>query len=61
MENLLSVEFVQAGFSIAVAAFLLIRLEDRMKSLTEAINLLRRCQVCKFNAELNNDIQGKTL
>ena len=44
-------EFVESlisnGFAVAVAAFLLIRLEREIKDLRIAIDGLRRCQVCK--------------
>ena len=59
MENsFFSIETMQAGFSVAVAAFLLIRLENRVRSLTDAINQLRTCQVCKFKEE-PGDLQAK--
>lgn len=38
-----------AGFPVAVAAWLLIRLETRLESLTRAIEGLRRCQVCRLD------------
>lgn len=38
-----------AGFPVAVAAWLLIRLEARLESLTRAIEGLRRCQVCRLD------------
>jgi len=38
-----------AGFPVAVAAFLLMRLEKRLESLTRAIEGLRRCQVCRLD------------
>lgn len=41
MENLL-----QTGFSVAVAAFLLLRTERELRLLREAILLLRHCQTC---------------
>lgn len=43
---------VQTTFSIAVAAYLLVRMETRMSELTEAINELqaglRKCIECDF-------------
>ena len=39
---------VQSGFSVGVAAFLLIRLEKELKALTQAIQDLKICQVCEF-------------
>lgn len=38
-----------AGFPVAVAAFLLLRLEKRLDALTHAIEGLRRCQVCRLD------------
>ena len=38
---------VQSGFSVGVAAFLLIRLDNDIKDLTKAIEGLKRCQICK--------------
>ena len=39
---------IQFGFPVAVAAFVLLRLEREIKRLVGAIEGLRRCQVCKF-------------
>ena len=44
MEN-----FINNGFAIAVAAFLLLRVERQMRKLTDAILLLRHCQVCRLS------------
>ncbi len=33
----------QSGFSVAVAAYLLVRMESRLEALTQAINELRHC------------------
>ncbi|MBR0097070.1 MAG: YvrJ family protein [Synergistaceae bacterium] len=44
MEN-----FINNGFAIAVAAFLLIRVEHQLKKLTDAILLLRHCQICRLS------------
>ena len=41
--------FLQGSFAIAVAAFLLIRLEKRIDDLTKAINMLRHCTNCKLS------------
>jgi len=41
--------FVQNSFSIAVAAFLLLRMEREMRLLSEAIDKLRYCQTCRFS------------
>ena len=50
---------IQNSFSVAVAAFLLIRTERELKGLREAIDRLRQCQVCRFSplfsAENHND------
>jgi hypothetical protein len=48
MDFLLSPEWLQSGFAICVAAFLLIRLERELRRLSQAIEQLRRCQVCRF-------------
>jgi hypothetical protein len=39
---------LQNGFSIVVAAFLLLRMERELRVLREAIDRLRHCQVCRF-------------
>ena len=45
--------FVQAAlqnsFSVAVAAFLLLRMEQELRGLREAIDQLRHCQNCRFS------------
>ena len=45
--------FVQAAlqnsFSVAVAAFLLLRMERELRGLREAIDRLRHCQNCRFS------------
>ena len=41
--------FVQTTFSIAVAAFLLLRMEREIRALREAIDRLRYCQICRFS------------
>jgi len=40
---------LQNCFSIVVAAFLLLRMEGEMRALSEAIDRLRYCQVCRFS------------
>jgi hypothetical protein len=40
---------LQNGFSIAVAAFLLLRMERELRALREAIDRLRYCQICRFS------------
>lgn len=41
--------FFQGGFSVAVAAFLLIRMEKELRLLREAIEGLRHCQTCTLS------------
>lgn len=38
--------FLQGSFAIAVAAFLLLRMEKELRKLREAIETLRHCQTC---------------
>lgn len=38
--------FLQNSFSVAVAAFLLLRVEKELRALRESITLLRHCQTC---------------
>lgn len=38
-------------FSVAVAAFLLLRMEKRLSQLTDAINGLKHCQTCTLAAD----------
>jgi hypothetical protein len=40
---------LQNGFSIVVAAFLLLRMEKELRALREAIDRLRHCQICRFD------------
>ena len=40
---------LQSGFSVAVAAFLLLRMERELRGLRRAIELLRHCQTCKVS------------
>jgi hypothetical protein len=58
-------EVFQGYFSIAVAAFLLIRLERDIQKLTAAIERLRYCQVCRvprmYNEKNENAPQHKPL
>jgi len=37
------------GFPVAVAAFLLLRMEKELRALRMAIERLRHCQICKFS------------
>lgn len=46
------------GFPVAVAAFLLLRMEKELRALRMAIERLRHCQICKFS-EFNIDGEGK--
>lgn len=39
-------DFIQHGFSIAVAAFLLARVERELRALRGAIETLRHCPTC---------------
>ena len=39
----------QNGFLVAVAAFLLLRMERELRGLREAIDRLRHCQNCRFS------------
>ena len=40
---------LQSGFSVAVAAFLLLRMERELRGLRRAIELLRHCQTCRLS------------
>ncbi|MDR1732195.1 MAG: YvrJ family protein [Synergistaceae bacterium] len=40
---------LQNGFSVAVAAFLLLRMENELRALRGAIDRLRYCQNCCFS------------
>lgn len=44
MENL-----IENGFAVAVAGFLLLRVEKQVKRLADAISLLRHCQICRVS------------
>ena len=46
------------GFPVAVAAFLLLRMEKELRALRKAIERLRHCQICKFS-EFDKDGEGK--
>lgn len=49
---------LQHGFSVVVAAYLLVRLEKKMTDLTEAITELRHCmevKVARFEAHLSRN------
>ena len=47
--------FMQNGFSVAVAAFLLMRMEKELRLLREAIITLRHCASCRFSPGGNED------
>ena len=52
--------FLQGGFAVAVAAFMLLRMEKRLNKLIKAIVLLRHCQTCKLSpwfGELESFVQ----
>ena len=38
-----------SGFPIAVAVYLLVRMETELRSLREAIETLKRCSHCKYS------------
>lgn len=38
-----------ATFPVAVAGYLLLRLESRLEALTRSIENLRKCQVCRLD------------
>lgn len=50
-------DFFQYGFSVAVAAFLLLRMEKELRLLREAIEHLKHCQSCKFSPTLDKEIK----
>lgn len=41
--------FLQASFSVAVAAFLLVRMEKELRLLRGAIENLRHCSICALS------------
>jgi len=45
--NELVTGIMQSGFSVGVAAFVLLRVERELKALTMAIHDLKMCTVCK--------------
>ena len=47
------------GFPVAVAAFLLLRMEKELRALRKAIERLRHCQVCKFSEFDKESGEGK--
>ena len=47
------------GFSVAVAAFLLLRMEKELRALRKTIKRLRHCQVCKFSEFDKESGEGK--
>ncbi len=50
---------VQNSFSVAVAAFLLLRTERELRALREAIDRLRHCQTCCFSPILESEEEQK--
>ena len=56
MEEILKF-IAETSFPVAVAAFLLLRLEKRIEGLTEAIERLRHCQTCMFSPQRERDIK----
>ena len=47
------------GFSVAVAAFLLLRMEKELRALRMAIERLWHCQICKFSEFDKESGEGK--
>ena len=47
------------GVPVAVAAFLLLRMEKELKMLRVAIERLRHCQTCRFSEFDEKDGKGK--
>lgn len=50
---------LQNGFSVAVAAFLLLRMERELRGLREAIDRLRHCQNCRFSPLSSDAGEGR--
>ena len=50
---------LQNGFSVAVAAFLLLRMERELRGLREAIDRLRHCQNCRFSPLASDVEEGR--
>jgi hypothetical protein len=50
-EGIFTSQLLQSSFAIGVAAFLLIRLERELRRLSEAIEQLRLCEVCRFKPD----------
>lgn len=48
-------DFFQYGFSVAVAAFLLLRMEKELRLLRTAIEHLQHCQSCRFSPIVGGD------
>ena len=42
-------DFFQYGFSVAVAAFLLLRMEKELRLLRQAIETLKHCNTCRLS------------
>ncbi len=49
---------MQGGSSLALAAFLLIRMERQLSELTKAIALLRHCRTCRLSPDAHADVRG---
>ena len=47
------------GFPVAVAAFLLLRMEKELRALRMAIERLRHCQTCRFSEFDEKDGEGR--
>ena len=43
------------GFPVAVAAYLLLRMESELRALRLTIETLKRCAHCKYGEDKNND------
>ena len=48
------------GFSVAVAAFLLLRMEKELRALRMAIERLRHCQTCRFSEFDKENGEGRS-
>ena len=44
-----------SGFPVAVAVYLLVRMERELSELRRAIETLRRCQHCKYERDVEDD------
>ena len=43
------------GFPVAVAAYLLLRMESELRALRLTIETLKRCTHCRYGEDKNND------